>query len=78
MLKMPFSVITSHVNISWREWVFGQPKVKEAYNIIFFSFLMENSILNISGSVDVKITPDFSSYSPYIFLRNDKIIECFD
>ena len=40
---------------------FGQPKVQEAYNIIFFLFLMENSILKIFGSVDVKITPDFSS-----------------
>ena len=35
---------------------FGQPKVQEAYNIINFRFLMENSILKKSGSVDVKIT----------------------
>ena len=41
---------------------FGQPKVQEAYNIIYFLFLMENSILNIFGSLDVKITPDFCSY----------------
>ena len=40
---------------------FGPPKVQEAYNIIFFWFLMENSILKIFGSVDVKITPDFCS-----------------
>ena len=39
----------------------GPPKVQEAYNIIFFLFLMENSILKIFDSVDVKITPDFSS-----------------
>ena len=39
--------------------LFGQPKVQEAYNIINFRFLMENSILEIFGSVDVKITPDF-------------------
>ena len=46
--------------------LFGQPKVQEAYNIIIFLFLMENSILKIFGSVDVKITPssthDISSY----------------
>ena len=36
---------------------FGQ----EAYNIIFFLFLMENSIVKIFGSVDVKITPNFCS-----------------
>jgi hypothetical protein len=41
--------------------LFGQPKVLEAYNIIIFRFLMENSILKIFGSVDVKITPDFCS-----------------
>ena len=41
---------------------FGQPKVQEAYNIIFFSFLMENRILKKFGSVDVKITPDICSY----------------
>ena len=40
---------------------FGQPKKQEAYNIINFWFLMENSILKIFGSVDVKITPDFCS-----------------
>ena len=52
-----FSVITSHVNISCREQFFGQPKVQEAYNIIIFWFLMENSILKIFGSVDVKKSP---------------------
>ena len=37
-------------------------KVQAAYNImIFFLFLMENSIQKIFGSMDVKITPDFSS-----------------
>ena len=36
-------------------------KVQKAYNIIFFLFLMENSILKISGSMDVKITPEFCS-----------------
>ena len=40
--------------------LFGLPKVQEAYNIIFW-FLMENSILKIFGSMDVKITPDFCS-----------------
>ena len=37
---------------------FSPPKVQEAYNILNFGFLMENSILEIFGSVDVKITPD--------------------
>jgi hypothetical protein len=36
-------------------------KVQEAYNIMIFLFLMENSILKIFGSIDVKITPDFCS-----------------
>jgi hypothetical protein len=40
---------------------FGQPKIQEAYNIINFLISMENSILKIFGSVDVKITPDFCS-----------------
>ena len=35
----------------------GQPKVQETYKIINFWFLMENSILKIFGSLDVKITP---------------------
>ena len=33
---------------------FGQPKVQEAYKIINYGFLMENSILKRFGSVDVK------------------------
>ena len=41
--------------------LFGLPKVQEAYNIINFRYLMENSILKIFGSMDVKITPDFCS-----------------
>ena len=41
--------------------LFGLPKVQEAYNIINFWYLMENSILKIFGSMDVKITPDFCS-----------------
>ena len=36
-------------------------KVQEAYNDIIFLFLMENSILKIFDSVNVKITHDFSS-----------------
>jgi hypothetical protein len=52
---------TFHVNISWRGQVFWPTKVQEAYNIIFFLLFMENSILKIFGSVDVKITPDFCS-----------------
>jgi len=36
-------------------------RYRKAYNIIFFLFLMENSIVKIFGSVDVKITPDFCS-----------------
>ena len=43
------------------EGFFVPPKVQDAYNILNFWFLMENSILQIFGSVDVKITPDFSS-----------------
>ena len=42
---------------------FGPPKVQEAYNIIIFLFLMENSILKIFGSLDVKITPEFCSWN---------------
>ena len=38
---------------------FGPSKGQEAYEIIFFWFLMEDSILKIFGSIDVKITPDF-------------------
>ena len=38
---------------------FFNTKVQEAYNIINFSFLMENSILKTFGSMDLKITPDF-------------------
>ena len=52
-LRKAFSVITHHVNISWRGWVFGPPKEQEANNITFFWFLMENSIQKIVGSVDV-------------------------
>ena len=37
---------------------FGPPNVQEAYNIINFRFLMENSIIKKFGSMDVKITPD--------------------
>ena len=37
-------------------------KVQVAYNVIFFIFLMENSILKIFGSMDVKITPDLSKH----------------
>ena len=36
-------------------------KVQEDYNIINFLFLMENSILKIFGSMNVKITPDLCS-----------------
>jgi hypothetical protein len=42
-----------------RTGFFGQPKLLEAYNIILF--FMENSILEISGSMDGKITPDIVS-----------------
>ena len=55
------SVMTSRVNILCRARVFGQSKVQEAYNIINFLFLMENSILKIFGSVDDKISTDFWS-----------------
>ena len=47
--------------------LFGQPKVQEAYNIIHFCPLMENSILKIFGSVDVKITPDFKILKRFVF-----------
>ena len=40
-------------------FLFASPNVQEAYNIIIFLFLIENSILKMFGSVDVKITPDF-------------------
>ena len=63
---------------------FGPPKVQEAYNIIFFLFLMENSILKMFGSVDFKITPAFCSQAEYtkylsslkkVFLFLDIILE---
>ena len=44
--------------------LFSPPKVQEAYNIINFQFLMENSILKKFGLVDVKITTSFLKYSP--------------
>ena len=37
-----------------------------AYNVIILLFLMENSILKIFGSVNVKITPDFC-FKPIFF-----------
>ena len=36
-------------------------RYRKAYNTFFFWFLMENSIVKIFGSVDVKITPDICS-----------------
>ena len=39
-------------------------RYRKAYNIIIFLFLMENSIVKIFGSLDVKITPDFCSKAP--------------
>ena len=39
---------------------FGQAKVQEAYNIFIFLSLMENNILKVSDSVDVKITLDWT------------------
>jgi hypothetical protein len=39
---------------------FGQRKGTGGLQHHAFLFLMENSILKIFGSVDVKITPDFS------------------
>ena len=40
---------------------FNKKVQQEAYNIIIFWFLMENSILKMFGSIDVKITLDFYS-----------------
>ena len=53
--------------------LFGQPKVQEAYNIINFWFLMENSILKIFGSMDVKITPDFCSYTYWHYQKRTTV-----
>ena len=65
LLKMPSKGLFNSNNpcqyFTWRPGFFGLPKVQEAYNIINFWFLMENSILKFFGSVDVKITPDFCS-----------------
>ena len=48
---------------------FGQPKGQESYNIINFWILMENRILKISGSMDVKITPDFTVWPQPILIK---------
>jgi hypothetical protein len=53
-----------------RNGFFGQPKVHEAYSILNFWFLMENSILKISGSKDVKLTLT-SVLKHFRFLKND-------
>ena len=53
MTENDFSVIK---NISCRKWVFWPTKGTGG---LHHKFLMENSILEIFGSVDVKITPDF-------------------
>jgi hypothetical protein len=54
-------LITSRDNISWRGWVFWAAKGTGGLQHHIFLFLMENSILKIFGSMDVKITPDFCS-----------------
>ena len=57
-----FDFVRPTLSIFHREnGLFGQPKVQEAYKIIILLFLMENSIVQIFGSVDVNITPDFCS-----------------
>ena len=58
-----FSVVITAVVSTFhgKNGLFGQPKVQEAYKIIILLFLMENSIVQIFGSVDVNITPDFCS-----------------
>ena len=65
LLKMPVLDVFSNNQLCQyfmeRMGFIGQPKVQEAYNIIFFWFLMENSTLKIFGSVDVKFTPDLCS-----------------
>ena len=45
----------------------------------YYSFLMENSILKIFGSVDVKITPDFFFYGKLkiFFLMENSILKIF-
>ena len=62
-LRKPFSVITSCVNISWRGWVFWHRKA--ARKLTTSQFLMENSNVQIFGSMDVKITLDFWSYGEF-------------
>jgi hypothetical protein len=54
-------LVITETDFPLEDGFFGKLKLQEAYNIIFFLFLMENSILKIFGSVDVKITPDFCS-----------------
>ena len=56
MPENAFSVINSHVNISWRA---RYQRYRRLTTSSFFLFLMENSIQKIFGSMDVKITPDF-------------------
>ena len=56
-----FSVITSRVNISCRGRVFWPTKGTGGLQHHNFLFLMENSIIKIFGSMNVKITPDFCS-----------------
>ena len=61
MMKMLFSVITSHVNISWREQVVWPTKGTGGLQHYKFLMEMESSILKMFDSVDVKKTPDFCS-----------------
>ena len=52
LAKKPHSLheILTRLVITENHRFFGQPKVRETYNIIKFCFLMENSILKIFGS----------------------------
>jgi hypothetical protein len=60
-LKTPFSVITSRVNISWREQVVWPTKGTGGLQHHKFLVFDGKQHPKIFGSVDVKITPDFCS-----------------
>ena len=65
LLKMPSEGVFSNKrqcqHFMERTGFFAHQRYRKAYNIISFWFLMENSTLEIFGSMDVKITPDFCS-----------------
>ena len=63
-----FSVITSSVN-HVEDGFFANQRYRRLTTSYFF---MENSILKILGSMDVKITPDFCSNEIDLSVKSDQ------